>query len=474
MIRYAAITWLSVANTMCSAPLPTEGIWEVEVTEPPVGACTDRLGVPFNTPRYLAIEHATSFDGISMFSTGEHVMKSGRLYARAGFDGRSFTDRDELPWMVSEPSRFCSYHLKRMLSGRLRNRDTVEWSETAMWFSGHRTPSGDYEPCIFPLDDPTLGDSAHRERIPGDIYRMPYDEAKAAWAERFPLREDPCIEERSYRATYFADELPPRPPRPRNAPNDPGRGYLILLEHLPPATVTDQQWDYRRRWSIEIEDQEPRTFWVERGYQSAVVPSGPVRVSLEQQGRSTGDEPPPWVPYGPQQTLLVGHNATGVVAAIGYREPPREQDLPLGFYLLRDFPMAASFMTSIPAPWDPDEPLYTRFIHSHPDGEYAVIDLWTLDDGCRPVASPPSHRGLSPGDYITDLVWPMGQPVVLGVDAGSDGTIDHCFRLPPREPDYDGGPIASFRRMWDLAADEGVPASIEIPWQNPWFVRPSD
>jgi hypothetical protein len=69
---------------------------------------------------------------------------------------------------------------------------------------------------------------------------------------------------------------------------------------------------------IEVEEPEPRAINVAYDTRTATVKPGPVRVSLEQQRRFTGDEPHPWVPYGPKQTILVGRNTVGVVAAMGY------------------------------------------------------------------------------------------------------------------------------------------------------------
>jgi hypothetical protein len=476
MIRYAAITWIAVANTMCFAPLPTEGIWEVEVTAPPVGSCTDRRGVPFDTPRYLAFEHRTPFDGISMYSTWEHVMTAGRFYARTEFDGRNFTDTGERPVLVFNPGRFCSYHLKRVLSGRQRNRNTIEWSETAMWFSGHRDVWGNYEPCMFPLDDPTISEDTRLARLPDDLHDMPYDEAKAGWEARFPHHEDPCIEERSYRATYFAEELPPRPPRPRDAPVQTFQGGIFLLSSVPPPTTTDGLWDYSLRWSITQEGREPEFVQAlsRDGVGFTSVDSLPTRVGLERRLRNTGNEDEPWVPVGPQRTVFVGQHNLTTLHALGMLDPIHDGDLPLRIDLLPDFPHQSFGWERYPGAWWPDdEPLRTRFLHAHPDADYAVIDLWYLDDACRPVRSPPSHRGLEPGDYLTDLMWPVNQPVVLGVDAGANGTIDHCFRLPTREQDY-GGPIVSFRRVWEPYKSREEPVAMVAPHVPPEIIVPSD
>jgi hypothetical protein len=477
MIRYAAITWIAVTNTMCFVPLPTEGIWEVEVTAPPVGSCTDRRGVPFDTPPYLAFEHRTPFDGISMYWAAGHVMTAGRLYARTEVDGRDFSDTGERPWLVFNPGRFCSYHLKRVLSGRQRNRNTIEWSETAMWFSGHRDVWGNYEPCMFPLDDPTISEDTRLARLPDDLHDMPYDEAKAAWEARFPHHEDPCIEERSYRATYFAEELPPRPPRPRNAPVQTFGGHVVFLSHVAPPTTTDGLWDYNLRWSVTHEGDTTITSWAlgRDNWADASVRAGPVHVTLERKLLHTGNADEPWEPVGPTRTVFVGERGVATLLALGHAQPAREGDRPLSIEFLPDFPNLLGPWQSYTQDWWPyDEPLRTRFVHAHPDAEYETIDLWYLDDACRPLRSPPSHRGLEPGDYLTDLLWPVDQPVVLGIDAAADGTIDHCFRLPPRVQFEEGGPIVSFRRVWDFDADTERPIAIVAPDQSPRIIIPSD
>jgi hypothetical protein len=461
-------------GTMCGPEYPREGFWDVQLIGEPVGQCVDRNGRPFEPPERLEVVHSDLFERFTLYRAGGYALSAGRLYGSVDVERRSFNDYGESPKMMEVTTYTCRFFLDRDLSGRFRNRNNMAWTERAAVFAAEQSGSRLVD-CTFPLDDPDIGEGEALRRLPADISVLPYDEAKAAWTARFATRDAPCVEERSYSATFFADELPERPPRPGRSPEQYHSSLVRLMAHLPPPGVTDRQFDAERRWLVEGDGFQPKYFKTEgSSYEWTSVPTGPIKVSLEQRMRQQGEEPNPWLPYGPTKTVLAGSMAVTMVHAYGYEDPPREADVALRLDTLPNFPMAEVMDAPLTPDWDFEEQRLTRLVHAHPDAEYAVIDLWMLDDACRPLSSAPTHPGLTPGGFITDLIWPMGQPIVIGVDAGADGTIDHCFRLPARVLDGDGGPIVAFRRMWRYDDDRHIPAAIVIPYQDPWLVAPSE
>lgn len=466
MTRLPSASIVACLLALGCAPEPLEGYWEVEVLDDTGDTCLRPTGAAFEAMSLMKLELGTLPGRFELrHRRGEASVRRGGYYGAVQADGRDFeSTSSSYFWMFDYNIRGCTLSLSRDMSGRINSSSELEWVDTTS-IIGRTTQDGRPVPCTFPHDNPDLSPNEVHRALPNDLRDLPPEQARPLWERRYPHPEDPCVEQRTLRATFFAEELPEPPPRPRDAPPQDTRAGLALFANIPPVPIGDDDFIYSWQWKITPQDGTPfyQDLRSPDPYAYVEFPAGAVTVTLVRRrpGASTED---PWEPFGPTKTIVVGQRIYTAVHALGYPDPPNAGDLAMRLDHLPDLPLVDLPWASPSGPfWDYDEPVLVRFLHGHADAAYRTVDLWTLDEQCRPVGGAPAHAGLRPGDYLSDLVWPAGERIVLGVDAGSDGTIDHCFRLPEREFTGAGGPIVTLRSGWGEFSNTFAPVVLRFP-----------
>ncbi|HCH64182.1 MAG TPA: hypothetical protein DFR83_15365, partial [Deltaproteobacteria bacterium] len=90
-------------------------------------------------------------------------------------------------------------------------------------------------------------------------------------------------------------------------------------------------------------------------------------------------------------------------------------------------------------------------VHAAAAAAFSPVDVWVVDDGCAPDS--PLLTDFNFGDNgSVDL---DGTAVNVGLDAGQDGTVDACFKIPAVE-----GVADKVVTVYAVNTDAGVPSLV--------------